>query len=103
MEASKLSLLTSAAALSRFEQAAERVLERKFDDTLERLRAEDERPNFAWVDNETAMRLLNLSRPTLARYRADGTLPYAKLGSSVYYRLSDIEAVLEARTVAHPS
>ena len=37
---------------------------------------------------------LELSRPTLARYRADGTLPYAKLGQSVYYRLADIEALL---------
>ena len=42
--------------------------------------AESERPGFGWVDNDAAMRLLNLSRPTLARYRADGTLPYAKLG-----------------------
>lgn len=103
MEAAELSLLTSNAALSRFERAAERVLERKFDATLERLRAEDERPGFGWVDNDTAMRLLNLSRPTLARYRADGTLPYAKLGSSVYYRVSDIEAVLEARAVTRGS
>jgi len=59
----------------------------------------DERSDFGWVDNNTAMRLLGLSRPTLARYRANGTLAFSKLGSSIYYRLADIEAALKARAV----
>ena len=45
------------------------------------------------------MRLLGLSKPTLARYRAAGTLPYSKVGSSVYYRLEDVEALLARHAV----
>lgn len=99
MPHSELKLLTSKAALDRFESAAETVLERNLGALLNRLQS-DGTPGFCWVDNDTAMRLLGLSRPTLARYRADGTLPYAKLGNSVYYRVSDLEAVLESRAVA---
>jgi predicted DNA-binding transcriptional regulator AlpA len=85
---------------NRLDAAVREAVERGVRNALAQLQsAEEERPGFGWVDNDTAMRLLNLSRPTLARYRADGTLPYSKLGSSVYYRVDAIEAVLEARTV----
>lgn len=52
-------------------------------------------PGFGYVENEEAMRLLNLSRPTLARYRKDGRLPFSRLGSKVFYRIADIEAMME--------
>ena len=48
-----------------------------------------------WLTNEDAMRLLDRSRSTLARWRADGLLPYSKVGSAVYYRRSDVEELLE--------
>lgn len=53
-------------------------------------------PGFGWITNARAMELLGLSRPTLARYRASGKLPYSKIGSSIYVRLSDLEALLES-------
>ncbi len=59
--------------------------------------AERNRPSKAWLTNSEAMSYLGLSRPTLARYRAEGILPYSKLGSSIFYRLSDVENLLESR------
>ncbi len=56
-------------------------------------------PGFGWITNVEAMRLLGLSKPTLQRYRADGLLPYSKVGSSVYYRLDDVEALLARHVV----
>lgn len=58
---------------------------------------ERDRPGKNWLTNAEAVEYLGLSRPTLARYRADGTLPYSKVGSSVFYRLSDVEGLLESR------
>lgn len=52
-----------------------------------------------WLTNREAQAYLGLSKPTLARYRATGQLPYSRLGSSVYYRLADLEALLEKGTV----
>ena len=53
----------------------------------------------AYLTNAEAQKYLGLSKPTLARYRADGTLPFSKVGASVYYRLSDIEALMERNAV----
>lgn len=49
-----------------------------------------------WLTNEEAIDYLGLSRPTLQRYRNDGKLPYSRVGSRVYYRREDVEALLEA-------
>lgn len=49
-----------------------------------------------WLTNREAMRYLGLSKATLARYRADGTLPYSKVGANVFYRFEDIDALLRA-------
>ena len=57
------------------------------------------RPGKGWLTNAETMTYLGLSRPTLARYRKDGRLPYSKVGSSVFYRLADVEALLEANAV----
>ena len=61
--------------------------------------ADRDRPGKNWLTNREVQDYLGLSKPTLARYRAAGTLPYSKLGSSIYYRLGDIEALLASRSV----
>ena len=60
---------------------------------------EADHPGLGWISNAEAMKLLAVSRPTLQRWRSSGTLPYAKIGSSVWYRRSDVEALLEAHLV----
>lgn len=59
-----------------------------------------DRPNKSWLTNREAQDYLGLSKATLARYRADGTLPYSKVGASVYYRLGDVEALLESALIS---
>ena len=66
--------------------------------------AERDRPGSRkeWLTNREAQDYLGLSKATLARYRADGTLPYSKpFGQHVYYRLADVEALLERNVVGH--
>lgn len=53
----------------------------------------------AWFTNKEAMDFLGLSKATLQRYRASGRLPYAKLGGNVYYRYTDLVAILETHLV----
>lgn len=52
-----------------------------------------------WLTNKAVQDFLGLSKATIARYRADGTLPYSRLGSSVYVRRADVEALLERHAV----
>lgn len=54
------------------------------------------RPAKGWLTNSEAQEYLGLSRATLARYRSEGLLPYSKVGRNLFYRLSDVEALLEA-------
>lgn len=56
-----------------------------------------------WLTSAEGQAYLGLSRATLARYRADGRLPYSKVGSSVYYRLADIEALIAGVACGAPS
>lgn len=48
-----------------------------------------------WLTSHEAQAYLGLSKATLARYRAVGRLPYSRVQSAVYYRLADIEALLD--------
>lgn len=92
MNSPRLEILDSHAALDRFQRAAERTL----TEIVERLTSAEKTQGKAWLTNAEAMKYLGLSRPTLARYRAAGTLPYSKIRSNIYYRVSDVEALLES-------
>lgn len=83
-----------------------RAVEEGTESALRKARADWRRernaaPGFGWITNEKAMVLLGLSRPTLARYRASGKLAYSRVGSSVYYRLVDVESLLESGLQNH--
>ena len=95
MNSPRLEILDSNAALDRFQRAAEKTL----TEVVDRLTSAEKTTGKAWITNKEAMDYLGLSRPTLARYRAAGKLPYSKVGSSVYYRLQDVEALLESNIV----
>lgn len=87
---------TRAALVAAVNEAVERAVVR----LAPRFRADErDRPGKGWLTNAEAQTYLGLSRPTLARYRADGTLPFSKIGQSVYYRLDDVEALLASRVV----
>ena len=49
----------------------------------------------AWMSNREAMEFLDLSKATLQRYRDSGILPYSKIGGNIFYKYSDLVAVLE--------
>lgn len=95
MDLPKPEFLYSNAALDRFERAADKRLV----NVIDRLQSAERIRDKAWLTNPEAMQYLGLSRPTLARYRASGKLPYSKVGSSIYYRLSDVEALLESHQI----
>ena len=91
-----VNLITDTNALTEFGKALDRVL-------LERLVDADSLPRIPQKDvltNREAMEYLGLSRPTLARLRRDGRLPYYKVGKSVFYRRDDIaEMIRRGRVV----
>lgn len=54
-----------------------------------------EKFNEAWIDGQDVMQVLHISKRTLQSLRDSGTLPYSRLNGKFYYKLSDIESLLE--------
>ena len=47
-----------------------------------------------WLKSTEVRRLLNISPGTLQHLRLNGTLPYTKIGGTLYFSTTDIETVL---------
>ncbi|MBS1525843.1 MAG: helix-turn-helix domain-containing protein [Bacteroidetes bacterium] len=50
-----------------------------------------------WLKSNEVRKLLNISPGTLQNLRINGTLRYTKIGGIMYYKLEDINKVLEGR------
>lgn len=50
----------------------------------------------SWVDGSEVAKALNVSNRTLQTFRDNGTLPYSRVRGKFYYKVADIEALLES-------
>jgi len=48
-----------------------------------------------WLDGQDVMLTLHISERTLYNYRQQGLLPYTRFAGKIYYRRSDLEALLD--------
>lgn len=55
-----------------------------------------ERFNEAWIDGQDVMQTLHISKRTLQTLRDNGTLPYSRINGKFFYKVSDIERLLES-------
>ena len=49
-----------------------------------------------WLDNQDVAMALHLSKRTLQTLRDNGTLPYSRIKDKIFYKVSDINALLES-------
>lgn len=47
-----------------------------------------------WIENHEAMRLLGICMRKLQTLRSNGTIPYSRIGNTIYYRRQDIQKIL---------
>lgn len=74
-------------------EAVERAFER-FTVRMDELCTEHTKQLSKWLDNGEVCRLLGISKRTLQTYRDNGTLPYSQINHKMFYKASDIEALL---------
>jgi hypothetical protein len=48
-----------------------------------------------WLKSSEVRKMLNISPGTLQNLRINGTLRFTKIGSIIYYKLEDINKILE--------
>ena len=53
-----------------------------------------------WMNGETVMKKLGVSRRTLQTYRDTGILKYSAIGSKFYYNIRDIEKLMRDNYVS---
>lgn len=49
-----------------------------------------------WIDGQVVMQTLHVSKRTLQSLRDTGVLPYSRINGKFYYKISDMEALLES-------
>lgn len=49
-----------------------------------------------WIDGKQVMQALKISQRTLQSLRSKGTLPYSSINNKFYYKISDIQNLLES-------
>ncbi len=54
-----------------------------------------ERFGESWIDGQDVMDALNISKRTLQTLRDSKMLPYSRINGKFYYKVADIEALLE--------
>ncbi|MEQ8477613.1 helix-turn-helix domain-containing protein [Fulvivirga sp.] len=49
-----------------------------------------------WIDGQDVMQALHISKRTLQSLRDSGVLPYSRINGKFYYKVEDIETLLES-------
>lgn len=53
-------------------------------------------PEDIFFDNQEFLQVMNISKRLAQSWRDDGFIGYSQLGNKIYYRLTDIKALLNA-------
>lgn len=57
----------------------------------------NKQPTKKWLKSYEVQKIMDISTGTIQNLRANGTLPYTKVGGLIYYKLEDIEKVMESQ------
>jgi len=57
----------------------------------------EETPSERLLTSSEACEFLRCSKPTLHRWKSEGTVPHVRIGSNIRYRESDLKKLIEAR------
>ena len=49
-----------------------------------------------WIDGQDVMHTMHISKRTLQTLRDNGTLPFSRINGKFYYKVADIENLLES-------
>jgi len=52
-------------------------------------------PEEAFIDNEEFLKLMKVSRRTGQSWRDEGIISFSQIGSKIYYRMSDVQKLLD--------
>jgi DNA-binding MarR family transcriptional regulator len=65
-------------------------------DTLnKKLEEKHKSPSDTFLDNQEFLQLMNISKRTAQTWRDEGIVSFSQIGSKIYYRMSDVQKLLD--------
>jgi ribonuclease D len=52
-------------------------------------------PAETFVDNQEFIQIMNVSKRTAQSWRDEGIISFSQIGSKIYYRMSDVQSLLD--------
>ncbi len=78
------------------------ITQENFDEVIKRLDKiqsevsnKQKSPADTFVDNQEFIQIMNVSKRLAQSWRDDGIISFSQIGSKIYYRMSDVQALLD--------
>ena len=71
------------------------VLLNRLDELKISLDDKQKNPEDTFLDNQEFIQLMNISKRTAQTWRDDGIVSFSQIGSKIYYRMKDVELLLD--------
>jgi hypothetical protein len=80
----------------------------KFDKLLERIETihhnvEQLTPNQTFIDNAEFINIMRISKRLAQTWRDEKRIPFSQVGAKIYYKISDIEKLLQTQSNQNPT
>lgn len=67
----------------------------RLDLLSEKLEEKQKSPKDIFLDNQEFLQLMNISKRTAQTWRDSGIISFSQIGSKLYYRMSDVQKLLD--------
>ena len=67
----------------------------RLDILNKKLEEKQKSPNDTFLDNQEFLQLMNISKRTAQSWRDEGKVSFSQIGSKIYYRMSDVQKLLD--------
>jgi len=67
----------------------------RLDDLNKQLEEKQKTPQDTFLDNQEFLQLMNISKRTAQSWRDEGKVSFSQIGSKIYYRMSDVQKLLD--------
>ena len=67
----------------------------RLDVLNKKLEEKQKSPDDTFLDNQEFLQLMNISKRTAQTWRDEGIVSFSQIGSKIYYRMSDVQKLLD--------
>ena len=67
----------------------------KLDQLNATIESNNKNPQQPFLDNQEFIQLMNISKRTAQTWRNDGVVAFSQIGSKIYYKMKDVEVLLD--------